>query len=138
MFRSGVDDRKPWDTDFYHLDWARNKLWIHFRGEPLIEAGVVVKLVAAAQAVTVARFNRDLLYEQFARLRGAVQLANLGHWSWDAASGDIICSDRCFRIARRETGLGTPNWMEMLAVYDSAYAAKLEAAVHDTLQSGAL
>ncbi len=136
VISDAILDHKSWDNEFSRFDPAGNKLWIRSRGEPVVENGVVVKLVATVQDISVARFNAEMLTTQLERLQEAEQLANLGHWQWDIASDRIDWSDQIFRIHRRDPALGTPNYNGMLALYDPAGAAELHTAAGKALESG--
>jgi len=53
------------------------------------------------------------------------QMARLGHWSYDLASGEITWSDLMYELFERDPVLGPPTYEKVIAYYDSRDSVRM-------------
>ena len=117
------------DGSYYYLD---------LEIQPLRDAANnLTGYIAIESDITDAVQQRQALADQVAKLEEAEALANLGHWSWDTATGRVEWSKQIFTIHRRDPQQGEPDYPGMLALYSPECATILDAAVQTALDTGA-
>jgi diguanylate cyclase (GGDEF)-like protein/PAS domain S-box-containing protein len=85
------------------------------------------------------RLNESLLVaatDREQRLAEAQQVARLGSWEWDLATGEITWSDEMYRLGDTEAGSFRPTPARALARIDAADRAAVEAAMAATASEG--
>ena len=70
-------------------------------------------------------------------LQEAQRVAMLGNWSWEVKTDRIAWSAELYRIVGRDPKSPTPDYAAHLKMYSPESAARLDAAVKETLKSGA-
>jgi PAS domain S-box-containing protein len=71
-----------------------------------------------------------------AQLREAQRIGRLGSWDWDADHDTIAWSDEYYRIYGFDPAKSPPRYEEHLKAYTPESAARLDAAVKKSLQTG--
>jgi len=75
---------------------------VHEIVRPVLDAdGRVILELGVTQDITERKRTEDALREQGARLREALDIAKLGHWSWDPATEELTISPELARIFGR-------------------------------------
>ena len=77
-------------------------------------AGTPVSYLCHFEDVTSRVHARELLELNEGRLADAQQVARLGSWDWDIASGEVTCSDELYRICGRRPERGTRGVQDLL------------------------
>lgn len=114
--RAAVEDGADYDIE-HRVVWPDGtERWIRETGDVIrSNDGTPLKMIGVAQDVT-ARHNADeALKENAAQLNQAQQIAHLGHWSWDVASGQLYWSDEIYRIFGYKPGEIEPTYEKFIA-----------------------
>lgn len=98
--------------------------------------GHPIGLMGSFLDVTDRRRDQAELESQRSRLERAQQIAGLGHWEWDVASGEIHWSDQVYRIFGYEPGEVEPTYEFFLERVHPEARPRVEAAVDEALESG--
>ncbi|GAX35974.1 PAS domain-containing protein [Nodularia sp. NIES-3585] len=111
-----------------HTPSGKSK-WLHFRSSPrrlhdgrMAWDGLVIDVT-------------DLKNHQ-ARLEESQQVACLGNWDFDVATGNISWSKQLFRLFHRNPAQVEPTYAEHLQFYHPEDAAKLQEAVKQAIATG--
>ena len=83
--------------------------------EPLAPGAPATALVISRD-ISERRHTLQALQRSAQRLREAQQLAAIGSWTLDMASGALACSDEVFRILEREPVRASPDFGQFLAM----------------------
>ncbi len=75
-------------------------------------------------------------HEEKRRLNEAQQVASIGSWDYEVASGRLTWSDETFRILRMDPAEGEPDYMKLLACYHPDDRMVLDQALRDTVAGG--
>lgn len=78
----------------------------------------------------------EVLRESDTELKESQRVAQVGSWRWIVASDTITWSPGYYRIIGRDPSLPPPNYREHLKMYTYESAARLEAAVAESLKNG--
>ena len=71
-----------------------------------------------------------------ATLRNAQKLARLGHWEWDVAADQLICSDEAARVLGLDRQITRKNIDDLFRAVHPADVGKMQKATRLCLQSG--
>jgi len=84
---------------------------------------------------------KRLVHEQLERIRRreqqlseAQKITHLGSWEWDAASGQLVCSDELFRILGLEPEQAVPSYRAFLELVHPADREALEKVVEEAFE----
>nr|WP_184091191.1 CheR family methyltransferase [Sphingomonas xinjiangensis] len=84
--------------------------WTHSRAVPILDDdGVIVEWLGAASDVTAAHESEAMRRASDERLRSAIEVARVGTWDWDVATGEINWSDEHFRMNGYAVGEVSPS-----------------------------
>jgi PAS domain S-box-containing protein len=111
--------------------------WVSDTIMPLRDAtGAVVGIIGLVRETTVEHQALEVLRERHERLREAQRLANLGSWSWDAATDTVAWSEEMFRISGRDPAGPAPTAAETFELFTPESCERLRAAVGRALSEG--
>jgi PAS domain S-box-containing protein len=127
---------EPFDAELRLITAKGREVWVRSIGRPVVENGRVTRVVGAFQDIDDVVRQRALLAEQVARLEEAEELTNMGHWSWDLATGRVYWSKEVYKVHRRDPGLGEPDYAGVLALYCPKDAQRLDTAVRAAVEDG--
>ncbi|MBD2503327.1 PAS domain-containing protein [Anabaena azotica FACHB-119] len=110
--------------------------WLHFRSTPrqlpdsrVIWDGLVVD-------ITDIKHTEETLRQSEARLAESQQVARLGNWDYDLATGKITWSKGLFDLFLRDPALEVPNYLDHLQFYHPEDQPKLHQAVERASSTG--
>ncbi|WP_445628664.1 EAL domain-containing protein [Nostoc sp. DSM 114167] len=110
--------------------------WFHFRSTPrqlqdgrVLWDGLVVDVTDLKRAEETLRKSEALLEE-------SQQVARLGNWEFDIATGKITWSKQLFTLFNRDPALLEPNYQENLQLYYPEDAGKLAQAIEQAISTG--
>lgn len=110
--------------------------WLHFRSTPrqlpdsrVIWDGLVVD-------ITDIKHTEETLRESEARLAESQQVARLGNWDYDLATGKITWSKGLFKLFQKDPALNAPNYEENSLLYHTEDRPKLHQAVERAISTG--
>ncbi|MBE8971157.1 EAL domain-containing protein, partial [Nostocales cyanobacterium LEGE 12452] len=110
--------------------------WFHFRSTPrqlqdgrVLWDGLVVDVTDLKCAEKTLRKSKTLLEE-------SQQVARLGNWEFDIATGKITWSKQLFDLFNRDPALLEPNYQENLQLYWPEDAGKLAQAIERAMSTG--
>ncbi len=78
----------------------------------------------------------EALRKSEAELREAQRIGRLGSWDWDARTDTITWSEEYYRIYGFDPGKRPPGYEEHLKTYTPESAARLDAAVKESMRTG--
>ncbi|HEY9803284.1 MAG TPA: PAS domain S-box protein [Leptolyngbyaceae cyanobacterium] len=110
--------------------------WLHFRSTPrqlpdsrVIWDGLVVD-------ITDIKHTEETLRQSEARLAESQQVARLGNWDYDLATGKITWSKGLFDLFLRDPAVEVPNYLDHLQFYHPEDQQKLHQAVERAISTG--
>ncbi|MDZ8080211.1 MAG: EAL domain-containing protein [Nostoc sp. DcaGUA01] len=110
--------------------------WLHFRSTPrqlqdgrVVWDGLVVD-------VTDPKCVEETLRKSKALLEESQQVARLGNWEFELATGKITWSKQLFDLFNRDPALLEPNYQENLQLYWPEEAGKLAQAIERAISTG--
>ena len=107
------------------------------RGEADYDAsGRIIGLHGTVQDITERKRAEEILRETERELNESQRVAQVGNWQWIVATDTITWSPGYYRIIGRDLALPPPNYTEHLKMYTDESAARLEAAVEESLKNG--
>ncbi|MFN6495463.1 MAG: EAL domain-containing protein [Nostoc sp. DedQUE01] len=110
--------------------------WLHFRSTPRqLEDGRVV-WDGLVVDVTDPKCVEETLRKSKALLEESQQVARLGNWEFELATGKITWSKQLFDLFNRDPALLEPNYQENLQLYWPEEAGKLAQAIERAISTG--
>ncbi|MDZ8024261.1 MAG: EAL domain-containing protein [Nostoc sp. DedQUE11] len=110
--------------------------WLHFRSTPRqLEDGRVV-WDGLVVDVTDPKCVEETLRKSKALLEESQQVARLGNWEFELATGKITWSKQLFDLFNRDPALLEPNYQENLQLYWPEDAGKLAQATERAMSTG--
>ncbi|WP_246590861.1 PAS domain S-box protein [Georgfuchsia toluolica] len=100
------------------------------------ETGVLKGVFAAARDITERKLAQAALQQSEKDLKEAQRLAKIGSWNWDMATDTITWSEEYYRIFGFDQTQHPPGYEDHLKAYTPESAARLDAAVKRTTQTG--
>jgi PAS domain S-box-containing protein len=98
---------------------------------------VQIQLVAnELHKIIKQRHAEEALQKSEKQLKEAQRIGRLGNWDWDAATDTITWSEEYYRIYGLDPNLPPPGYEEHLKAYTPESAARLDAAVKHSMQTG--
>ena len=76
------------------------------------------------------------IHRSAAELREAQRIGHFGNFDWDARTDTITWSDEYYRIYGFKPGIKPPGYSEHLKTYSAKSAARLDAAVKNSMKTG--
>lgn len=111
--------------------------WVEAEIQPLHEqTGLLSGFVVVLSDITRLKKKRARLVEQVRQLEEAEEFANLGHWSWDAVSGQVFWSRQVFRIHRLNESIDPPDFGGVMALYDDESSRQFRGVADRALSTG--
>src|SRR5664279_4553241 len=86
--------------------------------------------------ITKHKQSEELLRESEKDLKEAQRVGRLGSWDWDTATDTITWSEEYYRIYGFDPTLAPPGYEEHLRLYAPESAARLDAAVKESMRTG--
>jgi PAS domain S-box-containing protein len=93
------------------------------------EAGKVVEIQGVGQDITDRKRYEEKLEESTHALKEAQQVAQIGNWAWDLATGTVNWSDQVFAIHHLSQDKGVPDLEQLLSFYHPDDVPILQAAI---------
>lgn len=121
------------------LNYQKNgtPYWIEMFISPLFDAdGKITHFVAVEHDITVRKKAEDALRQAQERLEVAQEVAHIGSWEYDLASGRITWSKQLFHILGLDPAQGEPDYDANLALYYPEDAVRLDALVRIAIAEG--
>ncbi|HRW53113.1 MAG TPA: PAS domain S-box protein [Phycisphaerae bacterium] len=116
---------------------SANARWTEARGQARRnDDGRIVGLFGTCRDITEQVETQADLAEKVVRLESAERIASLGHWSWDAQTGEMTWSPMNYEHYDRDPSLGPPSFDEYLAMLAPDSATKLRRAFGRTMETG--
>ena len=114
--RAAVEDQAEYDIE-HRVVWSDGSIiWHHVTGDVIREAdGTPINMIGVTQDVTARHQADSALKQKAEQLNHAQQIAHMGHWSWDVASGDLYWSDEIYRIFGYQPGEIEPVYENFIA-----------------------
>lgn len=91
--QDAIHSQTPFDLVLPLMTAKGKHLWVRAQGEPVIENGVVTRLVGALQDVTLKVSQQIAAREQADRLELTVRAAGLGTWEWNCVNGEVAFNE---------------------------------------------
>jgi PAS domain S-box-containing protein len=134
--RRGETDRYEWTGRMLHVDGTWR--WVMARGRVVgrDEQGNPARLVGTHADVSARVEAERALTEQVAKLEAAERQTRMGHWSWDACTGNITWSNNLFDLHGRSRDAGMPSYGDMLSCFDEPSRIELAAVVRQSIERG--
>ncbi len=115
--------------------------WLHARGTPIPDAmGKYSRLVGTVQDITERKeleHEREILFQTLSeserQLNEAQEVAKIGSWSFDVATGKIHWSREMFRLLEFDPAKGEPDYHTLVQRYHPE-----DQSIHETLVDQAL
>jgi PAS domain S-box-containing protein len=102
--------RRPFEVTYRIRDRAGRLKWIWEKGRGIFgDDGALLFLEGLLMDVSATRELADRLARHEAQLQEAQQLARLGSWDWDVASGALSWSDEHYRLLGLAPGAVAPS-----------------------------
>ncbi len=127
---------EPFDIEYRIKDSAGRWHWLRDRsigrqqvGEDIIIEGIATDITASKQA-------QEALQHHRAMLARTEQIAQVGNWEWEVATGTVIWPEELFRIFQRDPAKGAPSFVEQEQLYYPGDMAQLKAAVEAAVNEG--
>src|SRR5690606_19116925 len=77
--------------------------------------------------ITASKATEEALREATRRLEDAQDVANIGDWTCDLATGEVTWSSQVYKMLRRDPAAGTPDLEEGVAIFEGGAQATAEA-----------
>ena len=140
LFQAAVDESRQnlsvFDIQVRIQTPSARLKWLHFRSTPrqlqdrrVLWDGLVVD-------VTDLKCVEEILRKSKALLEESQQVARLGNWEFDIATGKITWSKQLFDLFNRDPALLEPNYQENLQLYCPEDAGKLAQAIERAMSTG--
>ncbi|OGV72207.1 MAG: hypothetical protein A3K19_32870 [Lentisphaerae bacterium RIFOXYB12_FULL_65_16] len=101
-----------------------------------VRLGPKLVIVSSERDITERKRVERALRENEARLKEAQRLGRFGSWDWDAQTDTITWSEEYYRVYGIDPRQRPPGYEEHLKAYTPESAARLDAAVKRSMQSG--
>lgn len=117
-------------------DLAGQDVWVRATAAPLSDPdGIVTHVVLVHEDVSPDVMTARRLERLRAMLAEAQEMARVGTWEWDLASGDLAWTDQLYRIFGLDPANGI-SYERFLARLPAGDARRLEAAIARALRTG--
>jgi len=100
-------------------------------------AGKLIGSVQVARDITDRKRAEAQLQRSAAELQEAQRVGQIGSWEWDISTDTIVWSAHLYRLFSIEPGVPVPNYVRHLELYAPASSQRLDAAVKNTMLTGA-
>jgi PAS domain S-box-containing protein len=110
--------------------------WLHLRSTPRKLPDTRVAWDGLVVDITDIKHTEETLRQSEARLVESQQVARLGNWDYDLATGKINWSQGLFDLFQRDSALGAPNYEENAQLYHPEDSPKLHQAVERAISTG--
>lgn len=131
------------DCPVYESEYRiRNKAgtwsWVFTRGKLVNNAttGSPELFIGIAINITARKRAEEALRESERELKEAQRLARIGSWDWDILTDTITWSDEYYHIYDFDPTRSPPGYEEHLKAYAPESAARLDAAVKNSMETG--
>jgi diguanylate cyclase len=101
------------------------------------DTGAIVGAAAFTRDISMRLGAEERVRRSEAQLSEAQRLAALGSWEWDLVSGEVTWSPELYRILGRDPDRFAPTYESYLESVHPSDRAEVEAAIQDSLASGA-
>ncbi len=102
----------------------------------LDERGEIIGFLAIQRDITEREKANETIREDEAELKEAQRIGNYGNFDWDSRTDTIKWSDEYYRIYGFVPGSKPPGYEEHLKAYTPESAARLDAAVKNSMATG--
>ena len=96
----------------------------------------VIGIIAVVRDITEHKRSEEALRKSEKDLKEAQRVGQLGSWNWDIATDTITWSEEYYRIYGFDPTQSPPGYEEHLKLYTPESAARLDAAVKKSMQTG--
>jgi len=103
---------------------------------PIVNAKKETEILAIARDITERKQAEEMIRRSEADLKEAQRVGRLGSWDWDAATDTIAWSEEYYHIYGFDPKQSPPDYEEHLKAYTPESAARLDAAVKKSMESG--
>jgi len=97
---------EPFDLELGLFRADRQRIWVRVIGRPVVEDGRVVRVNGAIADITERKRSAQERERALAELQEAEQIAQLGSWHWDPATGTRSWSAGMYRLYARDPAGG--------------------------------
>lgn len=89
-----------------------NQIWVRAIGDPVVENGVVTKVIGLFQDISQQKTTADRLEKESSRLTEILEATRIGTWEWDIEADTVQINDRLAEILGYSQGELTPVTIE--------------------------
>jgi hypothetical protein len=98
--------------------------------------GTLIGVLGIGRDITMRKWGMEALRKSETDLKEAQRVGQLGSWDWDIATDTITWSEEYYRIYGLDPTQPSPGYGEHLKLYMPESAARLDAAVKKSMQTG--
>ena len=136
-YTGAFDRREPFSMEYRLRRHDGEFRWVRDDGCPRYDSkGEFIGYLGYVMDITDRRRAEDALLKSERDLKEAQRLAQIGSWDWDAATDTITWSDEYYRIYGFDPAQRPPGYVDHLKAYTPESAARLDAAVKRSMQTG--
>ena len=120
---------EPFDLEYRVKDSAGRWHWLRDRSIGRRQVGEDIIIEGIATDITAQKQGQEALQRHRAMLARTEQIALIGSWEWEVATGTVTWSEELFRIFQRDPAKGAPSFGEQEQLYHPEDMAQLKGAV---------
>ncbi len=134
--RRASEEGTPYDLELPFITAKGRHIWVRAIGQTEFRDGKCVRLFGAFQDITERKQTEEALRKSEAELKEAQRVGRLGSWDWNAMADTITWSEEYYRIYGFDPKQPPPGYEEHLKAYAPESAARLDAVVKKSMETG--